>query len=93
MGWRRAWTTTPKHFLFGGRFAGPDFELAGALLDEHFYAGDGGDRELASEFEQRRVDGIVDAIEEIFCFEAGFEVGFGYDLGGLVAGHADQRWR
>ena len=29
-----------QHVVLRGGFAGPDFELAGGLVDEHFYAGD-----------------------------------------------------
>src|SRR6202451_3456496 len=30
----------PQHFIPGGGLAGPDFELAGGLVDEHFHARD-----------------------------------------------------
>src|SRR5580658_2583349 len=48
-----------EHLCFGSGFSGPDFELAGSLLDEHFNAADGGDSALARQLEQGRLHGVV----------------------------------
>ena len=54
--------------------AGPEFELAGTLVDEHFRAGDGLEALGAGEGEERGQGGIVDGVEdeggvELVCFE------------------------
>jgi len=76
-----------EHFFFGGGFAGPDFELAGSLVDEHFDAGDDGEAFFAGHADQRRVDGVVDQVED----EAGVELLRFEERGGLDALHADGR--
>ena len=65
-----------EHLVLGCGFAGPDFKLAGSLLDEHFDAGDDGDALGAGELEEGGVDGVVDEVED----ELGFELG-GVDEG------------
>ena len=59
-----------EHLLFGGGFAGEDFELARALLHEHLDAGDDGDALLAGHVDERRLQRVVDEVED----EAGVEV-------------------
>jgi hypothetical protein len=76
-----------QHLLFGGGLAGPDLELARALLHEHLDAGDDWDALLAGETEQRRFEWVVDEVED----ELGVEV-LGFEDGcALDAGHADGR--
>ena len=53
-----------QHLFFGGGLAGPDFELARALLHEHLDARDDGDVLLAGQAEERRFERVVDEIED-----------------------------
>jgi len=53
-----------KHLLFRSGFAGPDFKLAGALVDEHLDTGDDGNVLFAGHAQQRRVDRVIDHIED-----------------------------
>ena len=55
-----------EHFGFWGGFAGPDFELAGTLVDEHFYALDGGDASRLRGLEEWGVQRVVDQVEDKF---------------------------
>jgi hypothetical protein len=76
-----------QHLFFGGGFAGEDFELARALLDEHLDAGDDGDALLAGHAEQRGFERVVDQIED----ELGVEVFRFEKLRGFDSRHADGR--
>ena len=53
-----------EHFGFWGWLAGPELKLARALLDEHFHALDGVEAALAGDLQERRVEGIIDQIED-----------------------------
>jgi len=80
-----------QHLFLGGGLAGPDLELAGALLDEHLDAGDDIEALLTGGADERGVGGVVDQVEddlgaEFFGGEEQAAVG-----GTLVAGHADGR--
>ncbi len=75
------------HCVFGWGFAGPDFELTGALLDEHFEAADGGDAAGLCEFEKRGFERVVDHVED----EIGVEFVFGEGQGLLRVLHTAGR--
>ena len=52
------------HLGLGGRFAGPKLELARALLDEHLQAGDDRNAARLGQLEQRRLQRVVDHVED-----------------------------
>ncbi len=76
-----------EHLFLGSGLAGPDLELARALLDEHLDAGDDGDALLAGHAEERGLERVVDEIED----QLGVQVLRVKQRRGLVAGHADGR--
>jgi len=53
-----------EHFGFGRWFAGPEFELTRALLDEHFHSLNGVEAALAGDLKERRVERVVDQVED-----------------------------
>src|SRR5579863_998846 len=72
------------HFGFGCGFAGPDFELARALLYEHFKSADDRNAARFCQLEQRGLKRVVDHVEN----EAGIQFVFGEGERLLCSRHA-----
>ena len=76
-----------EHLFLRSRFAGPDFELACALLNEHLDAGNDGNALLPRHADERCIGWVVNQVEDDFRLQfVGRE-----DLRAFIASHADRR--
>src|SRR5882724_5121364 len=73
-----------EHLVLRSGFAGPDLELAGSLLNEHLHTEDDGNVFGACKANERRLDRVIDKIEE----EAAVELFLGNRSGDLLICHA-----
>ena len=73
-----------QHLFFGSGFAGPDLKLARTLLHEHLDAGDDGYATFAGGPYERRIDGVVNSVED----QPGIQFLWMKDHLELLTGHA-----